>query len=114
MKPWLVHASVVLIEMTPRVARLVIITDKGGKSRGSYLVLDRNGEKPCPELGNRWRFSVNPPRAFVDRRILEIFLDDSGKVIKKWVNIRPIPKVEGWFESVWRDFREDRIVTEEE
>ena len=88
--------------------------DKGGKSRGSYLVLDRNGVKPCPELGDQWRFSLNPRRALVDRKILEIFLDDSGEVVKKWVNIRPIPNVEGWFESVWRDFREDRIVREEE
>ncbi len=88
--------------------------DKGGKSRGSYLVLDRNGVKPCPELGDQWRFLLNPRRAFVDRKILEIFLDDGGEVVKRWVNIRPIPNAEGWFESVWRDFREDRIVREEE
>jgi hypothetical protein len=30
------------------------------------------------------------------------------------VDVRPIPSAEGWFENVWREFREDRIVREEE
>ena len=30
MKPWFVHASVVLIAITPSVARLVIITERAG------------------------------------------------------------------------------------
>ncbi len=87
--------------------------DKGGKSRGSYLVLDGGGVEPCPELGAKWRFSLNPPRAFVDRKILEISLDGQGKAVKKWVDVRPVPSAEGWFEDVWREFREDRIAREE-
>jgi succinate dehydrogenase/fumarate reductase flavoprotein subunit len=87
---------------------------KGGKSRGSYLVLDRSGVKPSPGLGDQWRFSLNPPRAFVDRKMLEIFLDERGEAVKEWVDVRPIPSAEGWFENVWREFREDLIVREEE
>jgi hypothetical protein len=87
---------------------------KGGKSRGSYLVLDPAGVEPCPALGPEWRFSLNREGAFVDQKILEISLDDKGKVNKKWVDIRPIPRAEGWFENVWKDYREDRIVREEE
>ncbi len=88
--------------------------DKGGKSRGSYLVLDLNGIEPCPGMGNPWRFSLNPPQAFVNQKILEISLDEGGKVVKKWVDIRPIPKEESWFENVWRDYREGRVVREED
>jgi len=87
---------------------------KGGKSRGSYLVLDPAGAEPCPGLGKEWRFSMNKEKSFVDQRILEISLDEKGTVNRKWVNIRPIPRAEGWFENVWKDYREDRIVREEE
>ena len=87
--------------------------DKGGKSRGSYLVLDPEGTEPCPGMGESWRFSLNPRGAFVDQKILEISLDENGRVMKQWVEVRPIPDVDAWFENVWRDYREDRIVRKE-
>lgn len=88
--------------------------EKGGKSRGSYVVLDAEGNAPCPGMDDAWRFFLNSPNSFVDRKILEISLDDRGKVVKKWVDIRPIPREETWFENVWNDYREDRIILEED
>jgi succinate dehydrogenase/fumarate reductase flavoprotein subunit len=88
--------------------------EKGGKSRGSYLVLDPRGTHSCPGMGEEWRFSLNPPNAFVDRKILEISLNDGGQTVKKWANIRPIPREETWFENLWNDYREDRIIREED
>ncbi len=88
--------------------------NKGGKSRGSYLVRDSAGVEPCPGLGQEWRFSSNREGSFVDCKILEISLDEKGTLNKKWVEIRPIPRAAGWFENVWKDYREDRIVREEE
>jgi len=88
--------------------------EKGGKSRGSYLVLDSKGKEPCPGMDEMWRFSLNPPQAFVDQKILEISLDEKSKVVKKWVGIRPIPRDETWFENVWNDYREGRVVREED
>ncbi len=32
--------------------------NKGGRSRGSYLVLDPEGERPCPALGPERAFSL--------------------------------------------------------
>jgi len=87
---------------------------RGGKSRGSYLVLDPAGTKACPELGEEWRFALNPRPAFVDQKILEVSLDEQGRVVKKWVKIRPIPREDSWFENVWEDFREGRTIGEEE
>lgn len=83
---------------------------QGGRSRGSYLVLDPDGEKPCPQLDEPWRFSLEKPDSFVSRKILEIRLDEEMRPIKQWVDIRPIPAGEGWFENVWDDFRKDKIV----
>jgi hypothetical protein len=87
---------------------------KGGRSRGSYLVLDKAGEKPCQELGNEWRFSLNPRPCFVDQKILEVFLTEKGRVVKEWVHIRPIPREDLWFETIWKAFREGRLTREKE
>ncbi len=84
--------------------------EKGGRSRGSYLTLDPGGEKPCPQLDEGWRFSLEKPDSFVSRKILEIRLDEERRPIKEWANIRPVPAGEGWFENVWDDFRKDKIV----
>lgn len=84
--------------------------DKDGKSRGSYLVLDPKGEKPCPKLGSEWRFSLNDEGAFVDKKILEIYLDENLNVKKQWVEIRPIPREDDWFENVWKEYLKDDIV----
>ncbi len=88
--------------------------EQGGRSRGSYLVLDKAGGKPCPDLGDEWRFAMNPRPSFVDRKILEVSLDRRGRAVKEWVDIRPIPREDSWFENVWEDFRKGRIVGDKE
>ncbi|MEW5899924.1 MAG: FAD-binding protein [Acidobacteriota bacterium] len=88
--------------------------NKGGKSRGSYLVLDKEGILPGPRFAEEWRFSLNQPRSFVDQKILQISLDERGRVVKRWTDIRPIPREDSWFENVWQDFREGRTIGEEE
>lgn len=87
----------------------------GGRSRGSCLVLDSAGSPPCDRLGDRWRFSLADPDDIVSRKILEMSLDDdSGPgVLKRWVDIRPIPDEDGWFEEVWKNFAGERIYKEE-
>ena len=83
---------------------------KGGQSRGSFLVKNPDGKIPCPELGDEWRFLLNDPDAFVNKKILEISLDPRGNVLKQWVDIRPIPREDTWFENVWNRFMKDDIV----
>ncbi len=84
--------------------------DKGGRSRGSYLVPDHVGVKPDDRLDDRWAFSLASPEDFVCKNILEIGLDGRGRVLKKWVPVRPLPLPDSWFETVWNDFLRDRIV----
>jgi succinate dehydrogenase/fumarate reductase flavoprotein subunit len=87
--------------------------EKGGKSRGSSMVLDPQGQKPCEALGDDWRYTCEKPGSFTDSRILEVSLDKDLSVKKRWVSIRPIPSGEAWFENVWRDFRNDKLIKEE-
>jgi hypothetical protein len=84
--------------------------DRGGKSRGSYLVVDPEGKKACPQLDREWSFKLNSPRDFVENKILEIIYRGDGKVEKKWADIRPLPRDTAWFENVWNAFLSDKII----
>ena len=83
---------------------------KEGQSRGSYLVINPEGKIPCPEMGDDWKFLLNDTEAFVNTKILEISLDSGGNVVKQWIDIRPIPREDTWFENVWNRYRNDDIV----
>jgi hypothetical protein len=83
---------------------------RGGGSRGSFLVLDPAGEKPAPTLEETWRFRLATPEEFPHRRVLELRLDEEGRPVKTWVEVRPVPEGEGWFENVWNAYRRDEIV----
>ncbi|MGD8698888.1 MAG: hypothetical protein PVJ43_06340, partial [Gemmatimonadales bacterium] len=82
----------------------------GGRSRGSALVLDSAGERPGPGLEDAWRFALNAPGAAVDRQVLEVWVDGEGELGKRWVAVRPVPSEDGWFEQVWRDYREGSVI----
>lgn len=81
---------------------------QGGTSRGSYMVMDREGITPCAELGDAFRFRLgeDPLR----ERICEATLRSDGEIVFTWMDRRPIPADESWFENVWADYREDRII----
>ncbi len=84
---------------------------KGGKSRGSFIVPDPEGIVPGPGFDDGWRFSLAAPEDEANRKILEIRLaGPAPRVRTRWVEPRPIPREDAWFETVWQAFREDRIV----
>ncbi len=84
--------------------------EKGGQSRGSYLVLNQDGEKSCAELGEDWKFLLCEEDDFVSKKILEVSLDEEGNVRKKWVDIQLIPQQDNWFEAIWNRYLNDEIV----
>jgi succinate dehydrogenase/fumarate reductase flavoprotein subunit len=84
--------------------------ERGGQSRGSFLVVGAGGEPAGTGLDNEWRFRLASTDHAVARNILEVRLDDTGSLRKHWVDIRPLPAEETWFENVWDDYRHDRVV----
>ena len=72
--------------------------ERGGQSRGSYLVLDADEA-----------FALNPPDAFVDRHVLEICVDQDLDLHKAWVPVRPIPQDDPWFETAWTSYRDGTV-----
>jgi succinate dehydrogenase/fumarate reductase flavoprotein subunit len=100
--------------------------DRGGQSRGSYLIAEPAGAGDPHAPPGGWRFSLEPPGSFLNRHILEISLDEragegsvtAGEPVsgvraglhKDWVAVRPIPDADSWFESAWKAYREDEVI----
>ncbi len=81
---------------------------QGGTSRGSYLVMDRGGVLPCTELEDDFRFKLGED--CLREKICEVFFHPNGEATCRWVDRRPIPQEGDWFENVWADYREDRVI----
>ncbi len=86
---------------------ILCAVESGVGSRGSAIVLDRDGMLPHGSLGDAWRFAPEDP-AF-RKKVLETVTKGDGEVVNRWVNRRPLPHTEAWFETEWRAFREGEI-----
>jgi succinate dehydrogenase/fumarate reductase flavoprotein subunit len=84
--------------------------EAGGGSRGSFLVMDAEGEPATETLEEGWRFRGHRLGALLDGEILESWIGENGDVEHRWVPVRPIPEEDGWFENVWKEYREGRVV----
>ena len=82
--------------------------EKGGKSRGSYLIYDSEGELPLPQLPEQFRFSLTTDPYF-HKHIQRVRLQGFSCSFS-WDPVKPIPRESGWFETVWNDFLAGRII----
>jgi succinate dehydrogenase/fumarate reductase flavoprotein subunit len=80
------------------LAAIAEYVERGGQSRGSFLVMDES---------ERWR--LNPPGTFVDSHILEVSVGRDPAPRTAWVDIRPIPEEDGWFETAWKAYRDGTV-----
>jgi len=82
--------------------------ERGGGSRGSFLVIDRErGRRPHPLLGDDFRFIAE--NESLRDEILEIRHLGEGRFDVRAVPVRPIPKGEYWFENTWNAYRTGEI-----
>lgn len=86
---------------------ILFAVESGVGSRGSAMVLDKDGLLPHKNLGHAWRFAAEDS-GFLEK-VLETVAKGHGKVENRWVNRRPVPRTEAWFETEWRAFREGEI-----
>lgn len=81
--------------------------EAGGGSRGSYVIHDPEGTLPQSNLPELFRF--RPDKVGLSNYIQEVSLiEDRCRFI--WRPVNPLPQEEQWFESVWRAYREDKII----
>jgi succinate dehydrogenase/fumarate reductase flavoprotein subunit len=86
-----------------------IYIEKGGRSRGSFLITDNQGYHPegIPEAD--WDFTICRYDREIENNILEIrYVKNS--VEKELVKVRQIPDQELWFEKVWKKNLEDNLI----
>ena len=69
--------------------------ESGAGSRGSAAITDEEGRFLPEDLSFR-------------KKVLETVLDN-GTVTSRFVPVRPLPETDGWFENIWREFREGKI-----
>ena len=80
---------------------------QGGKSRGSALYHDDDGNKPYAFLPETFRYSLDDGSK--DGLIQEMSYTE-GKCTFTWRPVRPVPDEDDFFENVWREFRKDSNV----
>ena len=84
--------------------------EEGGGSRGSYVILDEEGEReialPLPGSEKRWRYREEREDF---RSLVQETYREEGTIKNRWVSRREIPAEDLWFESVWQDYREGKV-----
>jgi len=83
--------------------------EEGGGSRGSYLVLDKQGELVSEKLNEQWKY--RPELMRLRRFILQYQYKEGSQQIN-WVPVREIPQDNFWFENVWKSFLDKNIYGE--
>ncbi len=73
--------------------------EKGGGSRGSYIVKNADGEELNEKLGKEWRSQEEA--AVLRKKMQYLKRSANGDIENRWESCRPIPREESWFETVW-------------
>ncbi len=81
--------------------------EKGGRSRGSYLIKDPKGTLPVNNISDEFRFALD--EGSLNQKIQKVYYRD-GICEFKWDNVKPIPRENSWFENVWNDYMQDNII----
>ncbi|OQB15587.1 MAG: succinate dehydrogenase flavoprotein subunit [Firmicutes bacterium ADurb.Bin193] len=81
--------------------------EKGGGSRGSYLVYNKDGKLPIENLPEEFRFTLDGGR--LEKEIQEVSFSD-GECRFEWNEVKPIPESDDWFENVWNAYMRDEII----
>lgn len=81
--------------------------ERGGKSRGSALYTDMSGKKPHSLLPDMFTFQLDD--GALGSQVQEVLYRD-GACHFSWRPVRPIPEEEGFFENVWRSYRENQNI----
>jgi hypothetical protein len=86
---------------------ILFALQSGVGSRGSAIVLAPSGTRIHDRLGDAWRIVPEDPT--FREKVLETIAAPDGRVSNRWVERRPIPDTDTWFETAWARFRSGAI-----
>ncbi|MFW5856152.1 MAG: FAD-binding protein, partial [Bacillota bacterium] len=81
--------------------------EKGGKSRGSYLIYDKEGQLPIKDLPEKFRFSITDADMMGKLQLVSYL---NGECKFKWRDVNSLPVEDNWFENVWKDYQQGEII----
>ena len=103
----------VLISQYVYVCAMEDYKKHGGKSRGSALYTDPSGEKSMEEMPEKFRFVLDEGE--LSSQIQEVTYYKEKKTCSfRWRNVRQIPNEDDFFENVWRQYRENQNIDEDD
>ena len=80
----------------------------GGKSRGSAIYTSKNGTAP-DKMEDIFRFELDD--GALNDRVFEItYHNDTESIDGGARPVRPLPEGGGFFENVWREYRETKNI----
>jgi len=79
----------------------------GAGSRGSAMVVAHGGTPIHDRLGDEWQ--IEPENTAFREKVLETVVEAGGSVENRWVDRRPLPVTDAWFETAWTRFRKGEI-----
>lgn len=85
---------------------ILFAVESGTGSRGSAMVLDKNGITLRKTLDEKWQM-MEEDITFREK-LLQTQVCKDGTIENLWMDRRPIPETNTWFETVWADFRTRR------
>jgi succinate dehydrogenase/fumarate reductase flavoprotein subunit len=86
---------------------ILFAAESGVGSRGSSMVVDPQGTRVHAKLSDDWRFA--PEDMTYRDKVLETWLSPRGESVNAWVERRPLPHTDAWFETAWAAFRSGAI-----
>lgn len=95
-----------LISQLAFLQSIVSYLEKGGGSRGSFLVTDQEGAEKLP-WDSSIRYKMDPGFGFTRDHILEVNWNGCD-FETHWDSVRDIPEEMEWFETAWKKFREKK------
>jgi hypothetical protein len=78
----------------------------GGKSRGSGIYSSSCGDVP-EKMDEYFRFELDS--GLFNEDVLTVLYTDNG-FVSETRKVRPLPEGGGFFENVWRDYRETKNI----
>ncbi len=76
-------------------------------SRGGSIVLSPDGKEIHPALGSSWRIAEE--KVSYRNKIMLCGYGANGYPEISWEECRPLPETDGWFEVIWKDYKEGGI-----
>lgn len=104
---WIYRLRDMLISQIAYLSAMEDYLKHGGKSRGSALCSNPAGKKPYSQLPDIFTYVLDD--GSLGCMIQEISWEEGG-CVSHWRPVRPIPKVDDFFENVWRSYRENRNI----